>query len=146
MLKFLRSKCFDYDNTLLSIKNYHNLIKSNRDYYFQPISKLSEMFSDNIIYVLPVLVKQVITVIITPENYDSTKHSYNQFLSALFHTLERILYSEIAQITGINFIIDLQSFSIYKLKKFSPINAKKMIFYLEETFPIRYLFNYFNFK
>lgn len=83
------------------------------------------------------LVGQHVTVIITPERYDSSKHTYTQFLSALFHTLERILYSELAQITGINFIIDLQSFSISKLKKFSPILAKKLVFYLEETLPIR---------
>lgn len=83
------------------------------------------------------LVGQHVTIIITPERYDPSKHTYNQFLSALFHTLERILYSELAQITGINFIIDLQSFSISRLKKFSPINAKKLVFYLEETFPIR---------
>lgn len=99
LLKFLRSRCFDYDNTLSTIKNYHILIKSNRDYYFQPVSKLSEIFSDTVIYILPVLVQQHVTVIISPDKYDSTKHTYNQFLSALFHTLERILYSEIAQIT-----------------------------------------------
>lgn len=137
LLKFLRSKCFDYDNTMSTIKNYHMLIKSNRDYYFQSVSKLSEIFSDNVIYVLPILINQHPTIIITPENYDSSNYTYNDFLSALFHTLERILLSEIAQITGINFIIDLQNFSISKLKKFSPINAKRMIFYLEETFPIR---------
>lgn len=93
--------------------------------------------SDIVIHVIPVLVGQHVTIIITPERYDPSKHTYNQFLSALFHTLERILYSELAQITGINFIIDLQSFSISRLKKFSPINAKKLVFYLEETFPIR---------
>ena len=38
---------------------------------------------------------------------------------------------------GINFIIDLQNFSISRLKKFSPFNAKKLLFYLEDTFPIR---------
>lgn len=138
LLKFLRAKCFDYEIAVQTIKNYQQLLLDHRADWFQSLTKLSEIFSDCVVHVLPFLDQRyTLTLLVSPDNFNSTKHTYKQVLSALFHTIERALAYEIPQITGINVIVNLNNFAFSKLKLFKPLTAKRLAYIVEECVPVR---------
>jgi hypothetical protein len=138
LLKFLRAKCFDYEIAVQTIRNYQQLCQDHRHDWFQSLTKLSEIFSDCVVHVLPFLDERyTLTLLVSPDYFNPSKHTYKQLLSAFFHTIERVLAYEIPQVTGINVIVNLNNFAFSKLKLFKPLTAKRLAYILEECIPLR---------
>ena len=108
-----------------------------RESLFQPLRNLSEIFSD-IIHVLPFLdSRYTLTILISPDYFNPCKHTYHGLLSAIFYTVERALYYETPQVTGVNVIVNLQNFSFSKLKLLKPLTAKRLAYCVEQVLPVR---------
>ncbi|CAH1774071.1 unnamed protein product [Owenia fusiformis] len=139
LLRFLRSRKFDYDRALNQLLRYYKVRKEDVTMFndFKP-SKIKHVLDDGVIGVLEnrdLSGRKVI--IFRPGKWCPSKYPTTDCMRAMVMTLELLTMDEATQINGVIVLADLQDTTLSHVTHIGPSMAKRMSRIIEEAFPAR---------
>lgn len=134
LVKFLRSRDYNVQRTVRSLKMYIEFVTNNSDLLRSP-PQVKAVFNSNLIGPTdardPVLFGQ-------PGVWEPNEFDYDTYTAGVVLTMEALALNEDVQLVGIDYVIDLNGFTLKHLLKFGPAQAKRTANLIEKILPIKF--------
>ncbi|CAL1532913.1 unnamed protein product [Lymnaea stagnalis] len=139
LLRFLRARKFDQEQSFQLVLNYYTMRKDDREIFsdLKPFC-VRHVFESGYTTPLGVRDKKGAAVILEkPGNWDYARFSELDLIKADCITIQKITEDETTQVYGVTLLIDYTGFTLSHLTHTSPSFARRMCRLWQDVFPAR---------